>query len=307
MPPWQDFSLPLALPLNRSQPEVQPTVRKPYLRNKGWYPEKKDEILPYLASHSTETRALSFAMVPHAGWLYSGKTAGKVYASLPLPDIAIFLATNHTGLGTPSSIFPEGQWEMPLGEFEVEQECVQTLLKNSTSLKTDREAHLYEHAIEVQLPFLQVLQPKAKIVAIEMRDYRIETCQEIARALAKTIETIFAKNPRKKFWVIASSDMTHCGEMYGQIPPAKMSPDAFARKQDSMAIEKMQELDAEGLLQTVKKNNVTMCGSGPAAAVMETAKMLGAKKGELLSYATSCDVSGKDSDLAVGYAGMVFR
>lgn len=285
---------------------MQPILRNSYLANKGWYPQKKEEILQYLAPRQVAAKALSFAMVPHAGWLYSGKTAASVYSSLPSTDIAIFLATNHTGLGAPTSIFPEGKWKMPLGELEVERLTVETLLKNSGTLKLDREAHLYEHAIEVQLPFLQVLQPQAKIVAIEMRDYRIATCKEVARALAKTIETITAKNPERKFWVIASSDMTHCGESYGQTPPGKMSPDEFARKQDSLAIEKMQELDAEGLLQTVKKNSITMCGSGPAAVVIETAKMLGAKKGELLSYATSAEVSGKDSDLAVGYAGMVF-
>jgi AmmeMemoRadiSam system protein B len=159
----------------------------------------------------------------------------------------------------------------------------------------------------VQIPFLEVQNPGTKIVPIEMRDYRLETCMDIAHAIARAVDETCKKNPGKKISAVASSDMTHCGNIYGQIPPSKMSAGQFARRQDEKAIEQMLNLNPEKLLEVVRKNSLTMCGSGPAAAVLEAARNLGAARGELAEYSTSADVSGKDSEMAVGYAGIVIR
>lgn len=286
--------------------------RKAYCQN--WYPSAPEEVAKYLSPKKglpnpkgkIET-ALSFAIVPHAGWIYSGKVAGTVYSSLTAADTVIFVATNHTGLGPASSLFPQGDWETPLGSVPVEETFSRELLKRSNFLKPDLEAHLYEHAIEVQLPFVQTLNPETKIVPIEMRDYRLEVCKEIGAAIAQTMTQLMNNNPQRTFAVIASSDMTHCGERYGQTPPQTISPKDFARKQDQQAIDQILNMDSEGLLRVVKEKNITMCGSGPAAVVIESAKIMGARKGELMAYATSADVSDKDSDMAVGYAGIVIR
>lgn len=280
--------------------------RKPYCPN--WYPEQAEKIQEYLSASKEKIEAtFSFAIAPHAGWIYSGKVAGMVYSSLALVDTTIFLATNHTGLGTASSLFPSGIWEMPLGTVAIDENFSKELLSCSKVLKPDIEAHLYEHAIEVQIPFLQVLNPKTKIVPIEMRDYHLEICKEIGQSISQVIQKIWKKNPGASFAIIASTDMTHCGENYGQLPPKHLSPDVFARQQDKMAIEQILNLNPEGLLNKVKEQNITMCGSGPAAAVIQTAKELGANKGELLAYSTSADVTGKDAEMAVGYAGILIR
>ncbi len=262
----------------------------------------------YLSSASPSGGGrISFGVVPHAGWIYSGRVAGTVYSKIIPAQTCIFLATNHTGLGPRTSIFPDGTWQMPLGSFEVDNGLAQRILKHSKSMTPDTEAHLYEHAIEVQLPFLNAMNPHSRIVCIEMQDYRWETCSDTAISVAHAIEETLHDSPDASFAVLASSDMTHCGESYGQLPPPNITAGDFAKQHDQPALEKMIHMDPRGLLETVKTKKITMCGSGPAAAVIECARLLGAQKGQLLTYATSADVSGPDSDMAVGYAGMVFH
>lgn len=281
-------------------------VRKPYCHN--WYPQKLDEIKLYLDNSKEKVQgSVSCAIVPHAGWIYSGKVAGTVYSQLQECDTIVFVATNHTGLGTGTDLFSTGIWEMPLGTVTVDDQFSAELLMHSNFLKANINAHIYEHAIEVQLPFIQALNSKTKIVPIEMRDYRLEVCQDLGKAIVKSINELLKKNPKEKFCIIASTDMTHCGLPYGQIPPTPMSSDEFAKKQDQIAIERMLDLDSKGLLKIVKENQITMCGSGPAATVIESAHLLGAKKTQLTAYSTSTEVSGKNSEIAVGYAGIIIH
>ena len=281
-------------------------LRKAYCSQ--WYPETLDEIKKSFTNPSLKSKKqFFFALAPHAGWIYSGKIAGKVYSQISQADTVIILGTNHTGLGTPTSLFSEGEWEMPLGPIKIASEFSLELLQNSKEIKADTEAHLYEHAIEVQIPFLQAISPNAKIVPIEMRDYRLEVCKEIAWSLAKTLAETIKKNPDQNFCVISSSDMTHCGQNYGQEVPKKISASGFAEKQDRMAIEEILQINPENLLKVVEEQNITMCGAGPTAVMLETAKLLGAKNAELLGYATSSDLTGKKSEFAVGYAGVMIQ
>ncbi|MBI2118264.1 MAG: AmmeMemoRadiSam system protein B [Elusimicrobia bacterium] len=273
-----------------------------------WYPKTLDEIKKYLTTPSLKSKKqFFFALAPHAGWIYSGKIAGKVYSQISQTDTVIILGTNHTGLGSPTSLFPEGEWEMPLGPIKIASEFSLELLQNSKQIKADIQAHLYEHAIEVQIPFLQAIAPNAKIVPIEMQDYRLEVCKEIADTIAKTISQALKRNPDQNFCVLSSSDMTHCGQNYGQEVPKKISASGFAETQDRMAIEEILQINPEKLLQIVEKQNITMCGAGPTAVMLETAKLLGAKNAELLGYATSRDLTGKKSEFAVGYAGVIIQ
>lgn len=281
-------------------------LRKAYCTQ--WYPETLDEIKKYFYTPSLKSKEqFSFALAPHAGWIYSGKVAGKVYSQISNADIVIIFATNHTGLGSPTSLFAKGEWDMPLGPIKIASEFSQNLLENSSLINADIQAHLYEHAIEVQIPFLQAIHPNAKIVPIEMKDYRLEVCKEIAYSVAKTIDQTVKKNPNQSFCVIASSDMTHCGQNYGQEVPKNLTASEFAQTQDKMAIEEILQIVPEKLLQIVEKKNITMCGAGPTAAMLECAKLLGAKKAKLLGYATSNDVTGKKSEFAVGYAGVLIQ
>lgn len=275
-----------------------------------WYPHKTEEIKRYipasLPADKSPAAPLSFGIAPHAGWVYSGNVAGSVYSSLFAADTAIIIATNHTGMGKPSSVYPKGSWQMPLGPVPVDEECAGLMIESSERLEPDTEAHAYEHAIEVQVPFLQILCPGIRIVPIEMMDYQVETCLDIAGGIVRAIESTLKVRPGHRFSVIASTDMTHCGMAYGQMPPDKTSPHDFATRQDRMAIEQILSLEPGKLLEVVRSKNITMCGSGPAAVVMQVAKSLGSRKGRLIQYATSADVSGRDSDITVGYAGIVF-
>lgn len=279
-------------------------IRKAYCKN--WYPADREAVLKYFEPGGKKAdSSLFFAVVPHAGWVYSGRIAGAVYSAMPKADTVIFLGTNHTGRGAPTSLFPEGDWEMPMGKISVDQEFAADLLKQSRELKSDVLAHLYEHAIEVQLPFLQAAGPGTKIVPIEMQDYRMSVCKDVAQAVAKTIEERLRENPKSRFCVAASTDMTHCGQAYGQLPKEGLSPGEFARRQDQSAVQEMLALNPEGLAKVVAEKHVTLCGLGPAAAVLEAARLLGARRAHLMGYATSTDVAGPESDLAVGYAGIL--
>lgn len=281
-------------------------IRYPYCDN--WYPQTIEEIRTYFPVEIERSQAqVVLAIVPHAGWIYSGKIAGKVYASFPKVDTVIFTATNHTGLGPGCSVFPEGSWETPWGAIPVDTDFSENLLKVSQTIKPDTSAHLYEHAIEVQLPFLPMINPNVKIVPIEIRDYRWETCKEAGTAIAKVIREMNHKHPKNKYAFAASSDMTHCGMNYGQMPPSGMMADAFARSQDSLALKPILNLDPENFLKTIKEHNITACGPGAIAVVLQTAKELGKQKARLIAYGTSADMAGKNSELAVGYAGVLIE
>jgi len=276
----------------------------------NWYPHKTEEIkkyfvkVPWGRNRPQKSPPLVFCIAPHAGWIYSGQVAGSVYSELKSVDTAVFVATNHTGLGAPSSLFSQGTWTTPLGSVSIDERCAQKLLQICPVLQPDLEAHRYEHAIEVQIPFLQVLNPQLQIVPIEMRDYTLTTCRKIAGSILTAIEHSLQKDPARKFAVIASTDFTHCGALYGQIPPRGMTPGAFAKSQDQMAIDRILSLDGAGLLKTVQKNGITMCGSGPATVVLECARQQGGMIARLLNYRTSADVAGETSQIAVGYAGI---
>ncbi|MBU2615036.1 MAG: AmmeMemoRadiSam system protein B, partial [Elusimicrobia bacterium] len=199
-----------------------------------WYPKTKTEIEEYLDLKTQKTDAIS-CICPHAGWMYSGKVAGKVYSGINTAETYIIIGPNHTGNGAPVSIFSEGTWKMPLGDIEIDSDLSKSIMQFSEFLKTDTQAHLREHCIEVQIPFIQYFNPKAKIVPIILMSDEFEVAQDIANAVAESI-----KKTNCKTMIIASTDMTH------------YEPQQYAKKMDSLAIDKILQLDASGLYSTVK-------------------------------------------------------
>lgn len=230
------------------------------------------------------------AVVPHAGWECSGPAAGKVLASLGQFDTYIILGPNHNGLGNPVSIFDSGSWVLPNGEIQVDEVIAQEILENSDYLKSDRMAHLKEHSIEVQLPFILHKSPEAKFVPISLLDYSIKIIKDLGKAIANAI-----KNSDKNVAVIASSDMTH------------YEPADIAKDQDFKAINPILKLETRELFNIVHNEQVTMCGLGPVCTVMETVKELGARQGELLIYTNSGETCAPQHNEVVGYAGIIFR
>ncbi len=225
-------------------------------------------------------------VVPHAGYIYSGAVAGAVYRRLKLPRRCVILCPNHTGKGEPLAIMSEGAWHTPLGDVTVDTELAESLKAALPLLSEDQEAHRYEHALEVQLPFLQVLKPGIQFVPITVGTSNFE----VLSALGKVIGAALAGIPEPAL-VIASSDMNH------------YESDEVTRVKDRRAIDQILALDPRGLYDTVREADISMCGYGPATIMLTAARQLGASKAELIRYATSGDVSG-DRDMVVGYAGI---
>jgi hypothetical protein len=266
-------------------------VRKPAQAGRFYMKEPealREQVEKYLRRDIKKEDVLGI-MAPHAGYFYSGKVAGAVYSKINLPDTIIIIGPNHTGIGAEIAIMSEGEWEMPNGRVEIDSSLAKELLSEAGDLaREDKEAHLPEHSLEVQLPFIQYFKTDFTIVPICMRDQRVSTCRELGKALANVIKS---KTP---CLIVASSDMTH------------YESQKDAERKDKLAIDKILKLDAEGLLKTVIDEDVSMCGPGPTATMIFACKELGAKRSELVLYNTSAEASG-DYSAVVGYAGIIVK
>jgi AmmeMemoRadiSam system protein B len=218
--------------------------------------------------------------------MYSGHVAGAVFGELQIPELCIVMCPNHTGMGRALAVMSEGAWETPLGDVPIDEAFAADLKSRCPLLQEDSAAHRSEHAAEVELPFLQVRQGKLKIVPIALGTRDLEVLEQLGDALADAIAA-----HSEPVLIIASSDMNH------------YESDAITRVKDQSAIDPILRLDARALYEVVTRQNVSMCGFGPAVAMLTAAKKLGATSAQLVKYATSGDVSG-DRDLVVGYAGI---
>jgi AmmeMemoRadiSam system protein B len=225
-------------------------------------------------------------VVPHAGYVYSGGVAGAVYRRLELSRRYVILCPNHTGMGEPLAIMSRGMWHTPLGDVPIDGELAEVLKAHAPLLSEDQEAHRYEHALEVQLPFLQVLKPGFQFVPITVGTSSFEALSALGSAIGAILADL-----AEPALVIASSDMNH------------YESDSITRVKDRRAIDQLLALDPRGLYDTVRQDNISMCGYGPATIMLTAARLMGATKAELIRYATSGDVSG-DRDMVVGYAGI---
>jgi MEMO1 family protein len=223
---------------------------------------------------------------PHAGYAYSGAVAGALYRRLDLPRRFVILCPNHTGQGKPLAIMSEGAWHTPLGDAVIDSELAGSLKSAVPLLIEDAEAHRYEHALEVQLPFLQVLAPGFQFVPITVGTSDFQALSALGLAMAEALSKL-----GERAMVIASSDMNH------------YENDSVTRTKDRRAIEQVLALNPRGLYDTVREGNISMCGYAPATIMLTAALKMGATGAELVRYATSGDVSG-DRDMVVGYAGI---
>ena len=236
--------------------------------------------------NSKGLREIVAIVVPHAGYYYSGPVAAHAYKELAedgVFDTAVILGPNHTGYGYPVSLWAGASWSTPLGEVEINKELAQRLLGGV--IKADETAHIHEHSIEVQLPWLQYLYRKVKIVPITMLAQDIETARTVGKAIAQAGNNLI---------IIASSDLTH------------YEPHSVAMEKDSSVIEAIIALDEEELYGRCERLDCTMCGYGPVASAIVAAKEMKAQKANLLKYATSGDTSG-DFSRVVGYSSIVIK
>lgn len=237
-------------------------------------------------SPSPKRKALA-VVSPHAGYIYSGSVAGQTFAQVAIPHTCIILGPNHHGRGADAALMTSGIWRMPLGDVAVNEKVAQSILTNSQVIREDARAHELEHSLEVQVPFLQYLQPDLAIVPICLAALSYEDCKEIGSALARTVSEF-----EEKILLVASTDMSHYE-----------SRQAASRK-DKMAIDRILDLDPEGLYNTVFGNRISMCGIIPTTIALIAALKLGCHQADLVKYTDSGEASG-DIDQVVGYAGLI--
>jgi AmmeMemoRadiSam system protein B len=228
------------------------------------------------------------ALVPHAGYVYSGHVAGAVYARIVFPRKILILGVRHYPRGENAAILSSGAWRTPLGDAAIDEQLAEALRLSCPLLHEDSVAHSGEHSLEVQVPFLQALQPGFTFVPVALGNVRFEDLvilgEAIGRVLAASTEEIL---------LLTTSDLNH------------YENDATTRFKDHMAIDRILALDARGLYDTCRNEAISMCGLGPTVAMLTALENLGSTRAELVRYATSGDVSG-DFSAVVGYAGIVF-
>ena len=269
---------------------LSPPLRPPAVAGR-FYPGRPEQLTrqldQYLGNEAEKITDALGCVVPHAGYTYSGHVAGAVFGRLPKRKIYIILCPNHTGRGAPFAIMSSGEWLTPLGRAQVNPVMAKLLRQTCHLLMEDSEAHEDEHSLEVQLPFLQRSVGDFSFVPIAIGSIGYSGLESLGHSIALALNPAAADA-----LVIASSDMNH------------YEPDGLTREKDHKAIDKILALDPQGLYEVVRREDISMCGYGPAIVMLTAAKDLGARHVQLIKYATSADTTG-DRNAVVGYAGII--
>jgi AmmeMemoRadiSam system protein B len=266
-------------------------VRQPAVSG-SFYPDSAEEVeasLDALIEAIEPKRKARALVVPHAGWIYSGRVAGAVYGRVSLPPRCILLGPNHTGLGAPGAVMVRGLWRYPGGELPIAEDLALALLGGAAGdlLTEDELAHRREHALEVQLPFLRRVEPTMTFVPVSLMRTSLDFCRTVGHAVAEVVS-----NASEPICLISSTDLNH------------YAPQAVSNQKDRLAIDAILSLDPERLHRTVTEHQITMCGIAPTTALLFALQELGAQSAELVRYMTSGDVSG-DYRRVVGYCGII--
>jgi len=263
-------------------------VRQPAVSGR-FYPAATDElrreVARCLAGGNGGKRHIG-VVAPHAGYVYSGAIAGKIFADTAVPRRVVVLAPNHTGRGARAAIWDKGAFALPGDQVPIDEELCAALLESGAGFQADHEAHRYEHALEVELPFIRARRPDAVITPVILGGLDGAECVAVGAALADVVARL-----GDEVLVVASSDMSH------------YLPDDVTRQLDRRAIEPMLACDPRRLYDVVEKEAITMCGVLPATAMLSYARARGASRGTLVAYGTSADTFG-DRDRVVGYAAL---
>jgi AmmeMemoRadiSam system protein B/AmmeMemoRadiSam system protein A len=266
-------------------------IRQPVVAGQ-FYPgsaEELREMIAQLTDIKAEKEEAVGLLVPHAGYIYSGRVAGATISRVKFKDTFIIIGPSHTGLGKPYSVMTEGTWRTPLGDVETDTELAKKIVEVSEYAKKDEGAQAEEHAVEVQLPFLQYFRSDIRIVPIILAYSKADVYMEIGRDIARAIKEL-----DREAVILASGDMTH------------YETQKSASEKDNLAVEAMLELDEDELTRRYEEYNITMCAHGPVVCLMAAAKELGVSGAELVKYETSGDTTG-DYSAVVGYAGVIFK
>jgi MEMO1 family protein len=248
--------------------------------------EHLQSVLSGLIPAVPEKRRVLGIVAPHAGYIYSGAIAGKIYGLIDVPSTVLIIGPNHHGAGAAAALYPEGEWLTPLGRSAINTRLNKLLQHHIPLAELDSGAHRFEHSLEVHVPFIQYLRSDATMAALCLGHGDFSVIQEIGFGIAAAI-----REYGEDVLIVASSDMTHYE-----------SADS-ARRKDERALARVLAFDPEGLVNICRSEHITMCGVIPAAVMLVASLELGATHAELAAYGTSGDVTG-DNQQVVGYASV---
>jgi len=281
--------------LSMPRPQTGRAVRPPAVAG-SFYPQQPAEVDAALdelfqdAAAASERQSCRAAMVPHAGWRFSGQIAAKVLSSIQIPETVIILSPKHTRAGMNWAVAPQREWQIPGAHVAADQALAARLCHAIPQLELDAAAHEREHGIEVELPLIHRLAPQAKVVGITIGAATWPECQQFAAGLKQVLDAC-----EQAPLLLISSDMNH------------FATDRENRRLDRLALDALQTLDPQQLLEVVRANDISMCGVLPAVIVMETLRQIRPlQSAREVAYATSADVTG-DVSRVVGYAGVILN
>jgi AmmeMemoRadiSam system protein B len=266
-------------------------IRKPHVAG-SFYPSDASELRGFFESIFQPVRQqipAKAVILPHAGYVYSGKTAAAVVSRAQFFSTVLMIGPNHHGIGEEFVLYPEGEWETPSGRSCVDFALTKKLLARSAYLSADEEPHDCEHSLEVLLPFLQKASPGIRIVPLLINSFNLKRAKAVALDCAEVLAA--AGEPVS---VAVSTDMNH------------FESDAMTRQKDRYALQAIENLDEEALAAAVKEYRISMCGFVPVYMLLLMRSLLGFHKATLVDYRTSGDVTG-DTQRVVGYAGFIFE
>ena len=271
---------------------AEPHVRTPFVSG-SFYPADPKELesmLDGFFSKVPEQKPLDGKLValiaPHAGYVYSGQTAAYAYQLLAGShyDTVVLIGPYHRAFFPGASIWRSGAWKTPLGDVAIDEELAGAIVKENKDFEFTDDAHLAEHSLEVQIPFLQRSLKSFKLVPILVSDPSPENYERLARAILKNSEG-------KNALIIASTDMSH------------YYTDETARKMDHLTLDLLEKKDSKGLLREMELKNSELCGEAAVLTVLEIAKLMGKPEVQFLHYSNSADSTG-DKTRVVGYGAL---
>src|SRR5262245_19898818 len=256
-----------------------------------WYPNHSAQLVSHLDGYLEQARIdepvdhLRAIVAPHAGLMYSGPVAAYAYAVARRhqPSALVLVGPSHFVRFRGVAIWPDGEWETPLGRVRVNGDLAAALASATSEIIELPAAHGREHSLEMQMPFVAHVLPSVPIVPMVMGEQTRETAFALGAAIAQVVR---AHAPDAL--LIASSDLSHYENA------------TTAASLDGRVIEYVERLDPEGLMRALEREPRHACGGGPMVSVLDGARRLGATEARLLQYADSGDVSG-DKSSVVGY------
>lgn len=259
-----------------------------------FYPEGLDNINAFLSSFKIPARKEkydAFGIVsPHAGYLYSGKTAYMGFSEINIKDNIIIIGPNHTGLGSGYSVISTGEYGFGDFKIPINSELAGAIIDGKDSpFVNDELAQVKEHSIEVQIPLIYSFKKNFKIVPIVVSFMRYGDVLHVSEVITNALRDLDLLD---NTLIVASSDMTH----YENAESAK--------KKDDIAMEEILKINPESLYGKVRDFGISMCGFIPVSIMLNIAKMAGHTKAKLVNYTNSGEVSG-DYSSVVGYSSII--